>query len=164
MMYRGSTQATTKFPLSFWTWIWFLGIRLQEGSPTFDKVSDLEQSWWRLKEREFTFSATLSLPSPFSDLNVPIEFSSVFCLHFRIVKTLCQWPESTWCILSKIQNSKKNFSAHLIAYHHFWTVLELIYSTVTDLTNDWHVCLILGVQAGVFNRWEAFKRERPLLS
>ena len=27
-MYRGSTQATTKFPLSFWTWIWFLGIQL----------------------------------------------------------------------------------------------------------------------------------------
>ena len=26
--YRGSTQPTTKFPLSFWTWIWFLGIRL----------------------------------------------------------------------------------------------------------------------------------------
>ena len=24
--YRESTQATTKFPLSFWTWIWFLGI------------------------------------------------------------------------------------------------------------------------------------------
>ena len=27
-MYRGSTQAKTKFPLSFWTWIWFLGIQL----------------------------------------------------------------------------------------------------------------------------------------
>ena len=26
--YRGSTQATTKFLLSFWTWIWFLGIQL----------------------------------------------------------------------------------------------------------------------------------------
>ena len=24
--YRGSTQTTTKFPLSFWTWIWFLEI------------------------------------------------------------------------------------------------------------------------------------------
>ena len=27
-MYRGSTEATTKFRLSFWTWIWFLGIQL----------------------------------------------------------------------------------------------------------------------------------------
>ena len=27
-MYRESTLATTKFPLSFWTWIWFLGIQL----------------------------------------------------------------------------------------------------------------------------------------
>ena len=26
--YRGSIQATTKFPLSFRTWIWFLGIQL----------------------------------------------------------------------------------------------------------------------------------------
>ena len=26
--YRGSTQETTKFPLCFWTWIWFSGIQL----------------------------------------------------------------------------------------------------------------------------------------
>ena len=26
--HRGSTQAPTKFPPSFWTWIWFLGIQL----------------------------------------------------------------------------------------------------------------------------------------
>ena len=26
-MCRGSTQATTKFPPSFWSWIWFLGIQ-----------------------------------------------------------------------------------------------------------------------------------------
>ena len=32
-------QATTKFCFSFYTWIWSLGIQLQEGSPTFDKVS-----------------------------------------------------------------------------------------------------------------------------
>ena len=47
MFYRGSIQATTKFPplseLLYET----------EGSPTFDKVSDLEQSRWRLKEREY---------------------------------------------------------------------------------------------------------------
>ena len=24
-LYKGSTQATSKFPPSFWTWIWFLG-------------------------------------------------------------------------------------------------------------------------------------------
>ena len=27
-LYRGSTQATTKFPLSFCTWLWYLGIQL----------------------------------------------------------------------------------------------------------------------------------------
>ena len=27
--YRGSTQATTKFPLFFRTWLWFLGIAIQ---------------------------------------------------------------------------------------------------------------------------------------
>ena len=41
-MYRGRAQATTKFPLSFLTWMWFLGIQLLEGLPTFDQVSDLE--------------------------------------------------------------------------------------------------------------------------
>ena len=51
--------------------MWFLGIQLLEGSPTFDKVSDLEQLRGRLKECEFTFSATFSLPSPSSDLKVP---------------------------------------------------------------------------------------------
>ena len=37
--YGGRKQATTKFCFSFCTWIWSLGIQLQEGSPTFDKVS-----------------------------------------------------------------------------------------------------------------------------
>ena len=37
------------------SWIWFLGIELLESSSTFDKVSELELSRWRLNEREFTF-------------------------------------------------------------------------------------------------------------
>ena len=37
--YGGRKQATTKFYFSFCTWIWCLGIQLQEGSPTFDQVS-----------------------------------------------------------------------------------------------------------------------------
>ena len=37
--YGGRKQATTKFYFSFWAWIWSLEIQLQEGSPTFDKVS-----------------------------------------------------------------------------------------------------------------------------
>ena len=32
-------QATTKFYFLFWAWIWFSEIQLQEGSPTFDRVS-----------------------------------------------------------------------------------------------------------------------------
>ena len=35
--YGGRKQATTK--LSFWAWIWSVEIQLQQGSPTFDKVS-----------------------------------------------------------------------------------------------------------------------------
>ena len=42
------------------------------GFTYFDKVSDLEKSRWRLKEREFNFSATFSLPSPSCDLKVPV--------------------------------------------------------------------------------------------
>ena len=34
--YGGRKQATTKSYLSFFTWIWCLGIQLQQGSPTFD--------------------------------------------------------------------------------------------------------------------------------
>ena len=37
--YRERNLATTKFYFPFWTWIWSLGILLQGGSPTFDKVS-----------------------------------------------------------------------------------------------------------------------------
>ena len=39
--YGGRKQATTKFYFSYCTWIWCLGIQLQEGSPTFDNVSGL---------------------------------------------------------------------------------------------------------------------------
>ena len=37
-------------------------------------------------------------------------------------------------------------------------------NTVNDLINAWGVYLILGVQEGAFNSWEAFKRERRLFS
>ena len=37
--YGGRKQATTKVYFSFCTWILCLGIQLQKGSPTFDKVS-----------------------------------------------------------------------------------------------------------------------------
>ena len=37
-----SVYALFVFPLSFSTWIWFLGIQLKEGSPTFGKVSSLK--------------------------------------------------------------------------------------------------------------------------
>ena len=32
-------QATTKFYFSFWAWIWSFEIQLQEGSPTFERIS-----------------------------------------------------------------------------------------------------------------------------
>ena len=37
-------------------------------------------------------------------------------------------------------------------------------ATVNDLINAQGVYLILGVQEGAFNRWEAFKRERHELN
>ena len=40
--YGGRKQATTKFSSSLRTWIWLLGIRLQEGSLAFDELSELE--------------------------------------------------------------------------------------------------------------------------
>ena len=39
VFYEERKQATTKGYFAFWTWIWSLGIQIQEGSCTFDKVS-----------------------------------------------------------------------------------------------------------------------------
>ena len=39
-----------------------------------------------------------------------------------------------------------------------------LWLTVNDLINARDVYLILGVQEGAFNRWEAFKREGRLFS
>ena len=38
-------QETTKFYFSFWTWTWFLGIQLPEGSHKSDEVSGYEWDW-----------------------------------------------------------------------------------------------------------------------
>ena len=40
--YGGLKQATAKFSLSLWTWIWFLGIWLKKSSPAFEEVNELE--------------------------------------------------------------------------------------------------------------------------
>ena len=62
MFYKGRKQSTTKFSISFLTWIRLLRIQLQES--TFDKVSMMEESrWpsrWRLRNREFTFYPDLA--------------------------------------------------------------------------------------------------------
>ena len=39
----------------FWTLVWFLGVQLQEVSPSFDRVNKLEWPRKRLKERELAF-------------------------------------------------------------------------------------------------------------
>ena len=38
--YGEREQATAKVSFSFWTWIWFLGIRLKKNSLEFDKVNE----------------------------------------------------------------------------------------------------------------------------
>ena len=40
--YGGRKQATAKFSVSFWTWIWFLGIRLKKSLLAFHKVNEFE--------------------------------------------------------------------------------------------------------------------------
>ena len=51
-----------------------------------------------------------------------------------------------------------------LAYYFGSPITNLFDITVNDLINARGVYLILGVQEGVFNRWEAFKRERHLFS
>ena len=41
-IYGGRKQATAKFSFSFYTWIWFLVIRLKKSSLAFDVVNELE--------------------------------------------------------------------------------------------------------------------------
>ena len=85
-------QGTTKRYFSFWIWIWPLGIQLQEGSPTFDKVSKLEWLRWKLKERKFTFEATFSLPAR---LKVPNQSMHERCLgpssHLQVLFSQANW-------------------------------------------------------------------------
>ena len=45
--YGGRKQATTKFYFSCWAWIWSLKIQLQEGLPTFDKVSGYRNNHYK---------------------------------------------------------------------------------------------------------------------
>lgn len=45
--YEGSKQATATFSVSFWTWIWFLGIQLEKSSlALIDKVNELAGFRW----------------------------------------------------------------------------------------------------------------------
>jgi len=70
--YGGREQATAKFSFSFWTWIRFLGIRLNKSSLAFDKVNhELEKSrrYWKNANSLFL---TLSWPSPSWYLKFPI--------------------------------------------------------------------------------------------
>ena len=49
--HEGSKQGTTKFPFSFRTLIWFLGIISPREFPAFDRVSELEESRWGLTKK-----------------------------------------------------------------------------------------------------------------
>ena len=61
--YGGCKQATTKFSFSFWTWLWFLGIRFKESSLAFDKVNVLVRSnlkreilkFWKFERTQIHF-------------------------------------------------------------------------------------------------------------
>ena len=65
----------------FWTWIWFLGIRLKKSSLAFDKVNELEKSQWDWKKANSLFKRRFrglrrrgilnSLISRIEDLNLP---------------------------------------------------------------------------------------------
>ena len=47
-MYRGSTQVTMRFPLSFWAWIWFLGFNFRRVHLRLTKLviwSNRDEDW-----------------------------------------------------------------------------------------------------------------------
>ena len=69
-------EAMTKLYLSLWTWIWSLGLQLQEGSSRFDKVSRRVVLKTERTKRTLisTFQATFSLPSRLWILRIVLPF------------------------------------------------------------------------------------------
>ena len=67
--YGGSKQSTTKFSFYFCTWIWSLGIQLQESSPSFDKVDWVEIIAIKTERTQIHFLSDILIV----DLKVPIS-------------------------------------------------------------------------------------------
>ena len=71
--YGGSKQATTKLSFYFCTWIWSLGIQLQEGSPTFDKVGWVGIIAIKTERTQIHFLSDILIVVASLDLKVPIS-------------------------------------------------------------------------------------------
>ena len=69
--YGGRKQATTKFNFSFCTWTWSLGIQLQEGPPTFDKVSGQDIIAIKAERTQIQFLSDVFIAVASLDLKVP---------------------------------------------------------------------------------------------
>ena len=72
--YRGSERTTTNFPSSFWTWIMFLRIQLQEKSQAYIwQFGRVQIDAISLNGRKFIFRPMFSMPSWLSLLKLPIN-------------------------------------------------------------------------------------------
>jgi len=67
--YGERKQAMTKLCFSLWTWIWSLGIQLQEGSSRFDKVS--RRVVLKTERKLIHFSSDVLVAVASLDLEVP---------------------------------------------------------------------------------------------
>ena len=65
--FRGGRKHTkASFSVSCWTWVWPSRNQLQENSPTFDILSELEWTQLNLKKGEFKLIVTIIWPGPSS--------------------------------------------------------------------------------------------------
>ena len=69
--YGGRKQETAKFYFIFWAWIWSLEIQLQEGLPTFDKVSMVGIITIKTERTQIHFLSDVLVVVASLDLKVP---------------------------------------------------------------------------------------------
>ena len=98
----------------------------------------------------------------YQDNPVGIDLSSLYVLFSQYRSRDNTLGNRFFHILSYSRASR--YAYRKITPSHSHATLFLHNTTVNDLINARGVNLILGVQVGAFNRWEAFKRERRLFS
>ena len=94
-----------------------ISYHLQESSPSFDKVNELEYLWWKLKESKLTFQAMLLLLSPSLDHNIP-----------NLVEPLCNEGPRDWQLKYLCYNKVLLYQGSFLYIFYYWA-LKIVHYT-----------------------------------